>query len=170
MKAAIMIILVGVLGVTLSAVATADSGWYLGGGYTKLDFSAGSEDLDFSTIGAQVGYNLSSSFAVELRGAKGQADDDISGYDFEVDKTVSLLAKFSLANDTNITPYLIGGYTKAWLEGEGGYKEDDGDWSYGAGAAFALTKQLAVSAEYAVLYDKDDSEIIGLSLMANYTF
>ena len=75
MKSVIMIILVGVLGVTLSAVATADSGWYLGGSYTQLDFSAGSEDLDFSTIGAQIGYNLSSSFAIELRGAKGQADD-----------------------------------------------------------------------------------------------
>ena len=158
-------------GLFYTSEAKADAGFYAGVSYSQLDYSeSGIDDLDFSTVGGLVGYNLSSSFAIEIRGAKGQSDDSLYGIGVEIDKTMSVLGKFSLPNETNVTPYVIAGYSKGWLKADGGFKGDESDFSYGIGAAFALTDQLSVSAEYASLIDKDDVEVAALSLMAIYTF
>lgn len=148
----------------------ADSGFYGGVSYSELDYSEPGLDLDFATIGGLVGYKLSNTFAIEVRGAKGQTDDDIYGYGVEVDKTMSVFGRFSLPNESNMTPYLIAGFTKAWLEADGGFKADESDYSYGIGVAFALTDELAVSAEYASLLDKDDAEVNAMSLLLTYDF
>ena len=105
----------------------ADSGFYAGASYSQLDYSEPGLDLDFSTVGGLVGYKLSSSFAIELRGAKGQTDDSIYGIGVEVDKTMSVLGRFSLPNETNVTPYVLAGFTKGWLEADGGFKTDESD-------------------------------------------
>ena len=148
----------------------ADSGPYIGVSYSQLDYSEHGLDLDFSTVGGLVGYKLSNAFAIEFRGAKGQTDDDVYGIGVEVDKTMSVFGKFSLPNETNITPYLLGGFSKVWLSADGGYKESESDYSYGIGAAFSLTDQFSVSAEYVVLLDKSDVEINAPSLLLTYEF
>ena len=148
----------------------ADSGFYGGVSYSELDYSEPGLDLDFSTIGGLVGYKLSNTFAIEVRGAKGQTDDDIYGYGVEVDKTMSVFGRFSLANQSNITPYLLGGFSKGWLSADGGYKVDETDFSYGLGLAFSLTDELAVSAEYVSMLDTDDAEVNAASLLLTYDF
>ena len=138
-----------VLAVTCLGASTqcfADSGLYAGVSYTQLDYSEPGVDLDFTTVGGVLGYNLSSAFAIELRGARGQSDDSAYGVGVEVDKTMSVLGRFSLPNETNITPYVLAGFSKAWLKADGGYKDDGGDYSYGLGLAFSLTDSFAVSA------------------------
>jgi len=138
--------------------------------YSQLDYSEPGLDLDFSTVGGLIGFKLSNAFAIELRGAKGQTDDDVYGIGVEVDKTMSVLGRFSLPNETNVTPYVVAGFSKAWLSADGGFKTDVSDYSYGIGLAFSLTNELAVSAEYVSLLDKDDAEINAASLMVTYTF
>ena len=155
---------------TFAPDAKADAGWYGGVSYSQLDYSEPGLDLDFSTIGGLVGYKLSSSFAIEVRGAKGQTDDSIYGIGVQLVKTMSVLGRFSLPNETNVTPYVIAGFSKGWLSADGGFKTDESDYSYGIGAAFSLTDQFAISAEYMSLLDKDDVEVSALSLIATYDF
>lgn len=170
MKITKIILGVFILGAAFAEVATADGGFYVGASYSQLDYSEPGIDLDFTTIGGLVGYKLSSSFAIEIRGAKGQSDDELYGIGVEVDKTMSVLGRFSLPNETNVTPYVVAGFSKGWLSADGGFKTDESDYSYGIGAAFALTDQFAVSAEYVSLLDKDDVEVAALSLIATFEF
>ena len=165
-----------ILGVVLAVACFApsycyaDEGFYIGATYSQLDYSEPGLDLDFSTVGGLVGYKLSNAFAIEVRGAKGQRDDSLYGIGVEVDKTFSVFGKFSLANETNVTPYALFGFTKAWVKADGGFKANESDYSYGIGAAFSLTDEFSISAEYVVLLDKSDVEVNAASLMAIYTF
>ena len=170
MKTSVFTLIISAVFCFNTSYCFADAGFYGGVSYSQLDYSEPGLDLDFSTIGGLVGYKLSNSFAIEVRGARGQRDDSLYGVGVEVDKTFSVLGRFSLPNETNVTPYVVAGFTKAWLEVDGGYKVNESDYSYGIGAAFSLTDQFAVSAEYVVLLDKDDAEINALSLIATYDF
>ncbi len=163
-----MVVLLAAWG--FSEKAEADAGWYAGVSYSQLDYSEPGLDLDFSTVGGLIGFKLSNSFAIEFRGAKGQTDDSVYGIGVQVDKTTSVLGRFSLPNETNVTPYVVAGFSKGWLSADGGFKTDESDYSYGIGAAFALTDQFSVSAEYVSLLDKSDVEVAALSLIATYEF
>jgi len=82
----------------------------------------------------------------------------------------SIFGRLSLANDTNITPYVLAGYSKAWIDIEGYGGDSDSDFSYGAGVGFELTEGLSVAAEYVVLADKTDYDLNEFNVNLVYTF
>ena len=162
-----------IMAVILSAftlTAQADAGFYAGVNYSKINYEESYGDLDFATLGGILGYNLSSTFGVEVRYARGQSGDDIEGYSVKIDNTVSVLGRLSLQNDTNLTPYVVAGYTRGELDIEGYGSDSTSDFSYGAGVGFELTKGLSAGVEYMVLIDKDSYEFNALSASLIYAF
>jgi opacity protein-like surface antigen len=143
--------------------------------YGGVSFS--SVDLDGvspKAIGAHVGAKLSENLAAEARFGIGMGDDK----GFEVDNYYSVLAKGILPIQDNLSVYgLVGfsrvavSYSETWCdpffgcfkaEGEG----SDSGLSLGAGAEFALTPKISVSAEYLMMVDDADA----LSVAASYKF
>ena len=113
--------------------------------------------------------DMSSTFGLEVRGSSGLADDDIQGYEFSIDKMISVFGRLSLQNDTNITPYILGGYTKVWVDTDLG-SGTDSDLSYGVGAALGLTDDLSVAVEYVVYIDKNSYDFSGPGITLAYKF
>jgi len=155
---------------TFSLFTHADQGVYAGISYTKISYEESGGELDFSTAGGILGYNLSSTFGLEARYSEGQTDDDVHGSDVAIDKMASIFGRLSLANDTNITPYILAGYTKTWVDIEGYGNDSDSDFSYGAGVGFELAKGLSIAAEYIVLIDKNEYDFNQLGVNLVYTF
>ncbi len=170
MNRAILAITIGILSLAYISPASADSGFYAGVNYTKINYEESYGDLDFATVGGILGYNLSSTFGIEARYSQGQSDDSIEGYTVKIDNMLSILGRLSLQNDTNLTPYVVAGYTRGELDIESYGSDDASDFSYGAGVAIELTKGLNAGVEYMVLIDKDSYEFNGLSANLVYTF
>lgn len=164
------IFIVAMLAGVVASPAGADAGGYVGVIYSKIDHSEPGINLNFSTIGGIVGYKLSNSVSVEVRGARAKTHDKLYGVNVELEKTVSILGRLSLPNLTDITPYFLAGYTKGWLKADNGFRVDETDFSYGVGASFSVTNNLGVSVEYLSLFDKDDTEIESFSLLAVWEF
>lgn len=154
---------------TFSLISHSDSGAYAGVSYTQIEYSESAGELDFTTVGGILGYNLSSSFGIEARYSNGQSGDSFHGYDFEIDKMASIFGRFSLQNDTNLTPYLLIGWTKGWIDGDFG-GDSDSDISYGGGVGFELAKGLSIAAEYVVLIEESDYDFNQLGVNLVYVF
>lgn len=170
MKRTIFYTILGILSLAYISPASADSGPYIGATYTQLNYEESGLDLDFSTVGGLVGYNLSSTFGVELRHSRGQSNDDISGYDVDIDSMTSILGRLSLQNDTNLTPYVVVGYSQVEFDIQGFGSDDDEGLTYGAGVGFELTKGLNIGVEYTVVLDKSDYDLTAGSATLVYTF
>jgi len=170
MKICLASIISGFILLAFSVATQADQGVYAGASYSKVSYEASGGELDFSAIGGILGYNLSSTFGLEARYSEGRTDDDANGHDVEIDKVASIFGRLSLANDTNVTPYALIGYTKGWLDIAGYGGDSDSDFSYGAGLGFELAKGLSIAAEYVVLIDKDDYDFNQVGVNLVYTF
>ena len=140
------------------------------GNYAQVEYEESGGSLDFTAATGGLGYNLSSTFGVELRYGQGMSDDSVQGTSFDIDKIVSVLGRLSLQNDTNITPYILAGYTRGWIDIEGGGTAKAEDFSFGAGVGFDITPKLSISAEYFSYIDKNDYDITGPSIGAMYVF
>jgi len=152
-----------------SGLARADAGFYAGASYSQIEYSESAGELDFTTAGAIVGYNLTSSFGLEARYSEGQSGDDFQYHSFEIDKVMSVFGRLSLQNDTNITPYILVGYTRGEIDGDYG-SDSDTDISYGAGVGFELAKGLSIAAEYVVLIEESEYDFTALNATLVYTF
>ena len=128
--------------------AVADAGLYVGANYGQVEYEESAGSLDFTAASAIIGYNLSSTFGIEARYAQGLGDDDIGGTSVDIDTMTSVLARLSLQNDANLTPYVLAGYTQGKLEAEGIGSETAEDFTYGFGLGFRITDKLSLTAEY----------------------
>ena len=154
----------------LFSTASYSGDLYGGIQYSKVDYSESGLGLDFSTVGAIAGYELTNAFAIEARYSKGQSDDSAFGVGFEVDNTYGVYGVVSLPNETNIEPYVVIGYTKGKLSASGYGSESESDFSYGAGISFKLAESLSIRTEYMVLLDKEDYEFNSVSASLIYKF
>jgi opacity protein-like surface antigen len=139
--------------------------------YGGVSFS--SVDLDGvspKAIGAHVGAKLSENLAAEARFGIGMGDD--AGV--EVDNYFSILAKGILPIQDNLSVYGLAGFsrvavTSEWCDPFWGCVSGSGTesgLSLGAGAEFALTPKISLSAEYLMMVDDADA----LSVAASYKF
>lgn len=151
-------------------IASAKENLYAGASFSSVDL----DGVSPSAIGAHVGAKLHPNLAAEARFGIGMGDDK----GFEVDNYYSVLAKGILPIQDNLSVYgLVGfsrvavSYSETWCdpffgcfkaEGEG----SDSGLSLGAGAEFALTPKISVSAEYLMMVDDADA----LSVAASYKF
>ena len=160
---------VGLAILMASNITKADSGYYGGVTYSVLEYSYSGENSDFETIGAIIGYNLSGRVGVELRYAEGSKGDTIIGVPIEIESTTSAFARLSLPNKTNLTPYLLAGFT--YSDVSAGREADRGkiDVGYGAGVEFAISSSLSIAAEYITLVDPN-YDLDGFTLAAMYDF
>lgn len=144
--------------------------------YGGVSFS--SVDLDGvspKAIGAHVGAKLSDNLAAEARFGIGMGDDK----GFEVDNYFSVLAKGILPIQDNLSVYGLVGFSRVAASYSetvcfgGGWgcqtysgEASDSGLSLGAGAEFALTPKISLSAEYLMMVDDADA----LSVAASYKF
>jgi outer membrane immunogenic protein len=148
---------------------SAVAGSYVGFSHGDVGYDESDASLDFSTNTIILGTELSNTFAIEGRYGKGSDDDQIYILDVEIDSVYGLYGKFTLANETSVTPYAIVGYTKGKVKTDYG-SDSESDFSYGLGLEFALSESIAVGAEYLVLLDKDDYEFSSANVNLIYSF
>ena len=130
-----------------------------------------------SAIKLTLGKEVHSNLAVEAVVGNGISGDD----KIYSDTTITLKAKefygvyarpFVKLNE-QVELFARAGYLHAKLEASasGTSISDSGsDFSYGAGAAFSLTKTTAITADYMKYYSKNEMEISGFSLGLRYKF
>ena len=143
---------------------------YGGGSYSKLDYQESAGELNFTTIGAIVGTKLSNHVAIEGRYSSGHEGDDVASYDVDIKSTYGVYGRFSMDNTTNVTPYVIAGYTKAEIHVQGAGNDSADGLSVGAGVSFNLSDKLSVGVEYMSLLDKNDYDVDQVSGTLLYSF
>lgn len=143
---------------------------YGGASFSSVDIG----DIAPSAIGAHIGAKLHPNLAAEVRFGIGMGDDK----GWEIDNYYSVLAKGILPIQDNLSVYgLVGfsrvavSYSETWCDPFYGCFKAEGEasdsgLSLGAGAEFALTPKISLSAEYLMMVDDADA----LSVAASYKF
>lgn len=153
-------------------------GFYVGAAYSALTYSEnGFEDADLGALFARGGYQVNEYVAAEVRLGDGVQDDTISylGYDIKVKlkEYYGVYLKAGIPTGVGLYPYAVIGGTHLKLEASvAGYTASDtsSDVSYGVGVDYWFNPQISAGLEYMKLYDKDGTELSGVSLGLNYKF
>lgn len=186
------VVLAGSFLATAGYAQAQDSGFYLGGHYAQhkveLESDFADTDLKFGVAGVSAGYQLNQFLALEARYAEGIEDEDIvDGSDsakFEIDRNMALMARGSIPLGERFSLFATAGYgeTRYALTYNipgltGSETSTEKGVIYGAGAAFNLTEQLSLVADYTILpelEDKDDglfeSDVSLMTVGLNYRF
>ncbi|NRQ41730.1 porin family protein [Rheinheimera sp. YQF-2] len=186
------VVLAGSFVATAGYAQAQDSGFYLGGHYgqhkVELESDFADTDLKFGVAGVSAGYQLNQFLALEARYAEGIEDEDIiDGSDsakFEIDRHMALMARGSIPLGERFSLFATAGYgeTRYALTYNipgltGSETSTEKGVIYGAGAAFNLTEQLSLVADYTILpelEDKDDglfeSDVSLMTVGLNYRF
>lgn len=154
---------------TFSMCSTAQSENYYSAGATKFESDVGDVSLDYKAITGGYGSVMSDNTSVEFRFGIGIGDYSIVNPEgetttSEIDYYYGAYLKFN-AKSGQIKPYAIIGFTKLEMSSVyslDGVKESGmvDDFSYGLGVDF----ENGLNLEYMQYFDKDGSEINGLSL------
>lgn len=176
MKSALILALIAGVTTTYSFAGSPAEGkdWYVGGSYniTQTDV-AGVAEYDLDTFGLQGGYQITDVIAVEMRAGMGVTDDTALNIDAEIANYVGVYAKFGIPSNTVVYPYVILGFTDFEFDysrdalAEGGRHNDV---SYGFGLSFTVNNLFDIYGEYMRWFDKDEVEIEGFGLGANWRF
>ena len=151
-----------IAGATLMASNVAMADLYGGVGYTAAELEIGSTDFDLGALYGRFGSQFNENISGEFRVGVGVADDDVRGFNVEIDKYFGGYVRGSLPLNDGIMPYIIVGITDVDIDTDAGSDSDD-DLSYGIGLDFKIDNQLMLNVEYMSMYDDDDVEITGLS-------
>lgn len=165
---------------TLSATAAADmyktggGSLFAGGNYTFVNVDGDGFDEDLGTLSAKVGGYITPIFGLEARAGFGVADEDVGfNTDLSVNSFFGGYATINAVNSSPLTPYGIVGFTRYELELDGpglSAKEDETDFSFGAGVNMAITEELSGNLEYMRYVDKDDVTVDGIGLGLTFNF
>lgn len=156
----------------LSGNVVAD--WYVGGLYTYAIVAPKvitDDEFSPSVLTLKGGYDVFKYFGIELRASAGISDGErISA---GVEQTISIDSMYGgylklQGGGRNANPYLMLGYTKVDLEGEGGGVTvkpiEDESVSYGLGVDAALSETIFYTLEYMQYYDDDAGTVSGIGL------
>lgn len=164
-----------------SAVANpAQSSFYGGISYSKVDVSDGDVSLDLPVLSGRLGGFINENISLEARFGVGAGDDSFyvgppldGDVTVEVSRMLGFYARIGGYIDRNIYPYFIIGHTSVDYD----FKfagmtdsEDDSDTSFGLGVDLMTGQQLIINAEYLQLLDADGVEADGLSIGATFRF
>lgn len=166
------------LGLTTFAAAHAQTGLYAGVGVAQVQYKEdGFQSLEPTAITFRVGSQLNPNFAVEARLGTGLSDGSgtFSGIPIsaEIDNFYGVYAKGIIPVTSWFAPYAMVGYTHAKVTARaGGFSasNSDSDFSYGIGADFPVSKNIAINLEYARLFAGDGYNADAISLGVAYKF
>ena len=156
--------------IALTSVASlASAEGYLGANYSFID----EDDVELGALVVKGGYKFTDWAAVEGRAGLGITDDSYHGVDIELNSLYGAYFVAGLPTDSGFYPYVLAGYTKAEVEASGfgvSFKEDDSDFSYGLGADYYFSDNVAANLEFIRYMDKNDSELDAINLGVTYKF
>lgn len=164
-------------------VTASESGFYAGVAYSYMDglWTTGKSDsqsslrwkeIEYKAAMLQAGYKVNKYFAVEGRywttfgdGDHRTKDEEYSDSVFDYTSVYGIYAKpmYPVMDDFNV--YGLLGYAHSELENESGMSQsgsdrgaewtahDDGGFSYGIGADYAVSENISLFVDYVVLFD-----------------
>ena len=162
----------GVLFMAYSANASADNGLYGGGLYGEALYEEGQASLDMGASSLILGVSFNDYVASECRYGSG-GSDSLYGTTLELDSVYGCYVLFQLPVNKYITPYVIGGYTKAQATVSNAYysSTDSGSGSsIGFGIKSELNSHFSLRLERIELIDKDGYTLEQTSLAALWQF
>lgn len=138
----------------------------------NLDFDG--VDSDFNSLGLRLvaGMKLDDYLAVELHGATGGSDSNY-GLDIELDYLVGGFLKGIVPLGESARLFGLLGYSEVKITASGyGLSESgrDDDISFGAGAEFDVSDNLAISADITRYLSKSDYDLDAYSVGLRYRF
>jgi len=139
-------------------VAPDASGFYLGTGYsyTTADASVGiiSADDNLNTLALIAGYKVNEYIAVEGRYSMSNTGNMFSDFDTNYD-TWAVYAKPMYPVTEELDVYALVGYAKS------DFIDNDGGFSYGAGASYEVLENVEFFVDYTVLADNTIAVVTG---------
>jgi opacity protein-like surface antigen len=162
---------------------TEDEGLYLGLAYTHLSHDADHRgativsEMDFSAVTLQAGYKFNPYIAVEGRYGFTLGDSSDSGLtidDAEIGVWgIYIKPMYPVSPEFDI--YALLGYAGTKAEDRNNVLEvDESGFSWGVGAAYSVTEEFSVFADYVVFYDDSsvryDHVIDGFNFGVSYQF
>lgn len=156
--------------------AQAEQTGYIGLNYAPYELSDGSTDLTLPVVYATLGGQVHENIAVEVRAGLAAGEDTAYVFGTPVDVELSQLVGANIRLGAPVTetiyPYVMLGYNRVELEASAfgsSFDETESDVAYGLGARFMVAERISITAEYALIYDKDGEEIDGFSVgIANH--
>ena len=167
MKKALITCLILIL--SISVVQAEEEGWFFfGAGLGLYRLDGGAKDAEPINTFLRGGISLNRYLDVGIEFSSTQSEDEIDGFDFEIDTTfVYLKLNYVLNDDTKV--YVLGGATEVELTttfpqpilGRSKARNDDTGIGYGVGIEFRQDSNGAVIFEYINYFDDefDDSDI-----------
>jgi hypothetical protein len=160
----------------LATSIQANSEIYIGAGATAIKYKNDSLDANAHLWGALavIGNQITENFGLELRGGPGIGDDEIiSGVDLSLEYFASAYTRLGVKANNSTYLYTLLGLTELKAEADisGNTASDtENSFSYGFGALIGDTTGLHFSVEYVNYYDKNETNIRGLTSSVRYTF
>lgn len=167
----IAILAVAVLGLYPLTTA-ADTGLYGGALYGEVQYEEGQASLDMGASSLILGVSFNDYVASECRYGTGSSDS-LYGTTLKLDNYYGCYVLFQLPVNQYITPYIIGGYTKAEATVSNAYHSstDTGSGSsLGFGIKSELNNHFSLRLERLELIDKDGYTLEQTSLAALWQF
>ncbi len=168
---------------SLNAVAAGESGKsYVGAQYSFVTYTESDiPDFNPTALVFRGGYKLNKNFALEGRFGFGLSSDSqiVSGInlDLEVDTIYGAYGIGYMPVSDKVDVYGILGVTQGKLSATASLGSisasvtgDDSDISYGVGADFNVSNQVAINIEYMSYFSKSDFDASALSIGANFNF
>ncbi len=141
---------------------------YFSVGVSRISFDSDlGVNFDNSLIEGRFGYNINSTFAVELRAAGSVSDDNYLGVNVEIDSYVGayVVAQLPLGKTLNLYGFAGAANVSITATGLGlSTTGNDTDASFGVGFSVKLPRNSAINLEYTDLYRKDNIDISSVSL------
>lgn len=154
-------------------VNAADDGLYFGVNLAQINYKEdGFSTASPKALVLRLGKELNPNVAIEGRIATGISDDTTSGVKIELDGAYGVYFKGIIPGAT-VSPYGLVGYTNGEITASvPGFSisDDEGDFSYGIGLDFAVSKTFGVNVEFAKLFTGDGYKVDGLSVGATFRF
>lgn len=148
---------------------------YYGAGLAHLDIPIDGIDDEMldatvTSLHGLVGTRFNENFSGEIRLGIGISDDNNLGdvgLNFKLKNYFGVYAKAGAQISEIIYPYVVAGYTRGKMEvsvlgdSESG---SEGDFSFGVGVDFSISKTTKLNLEYMNYLDKDGTELSGFGL------
>lgn len=144
-------------------------GLYAGLNYTFMDLDFDGPSADVGTLSGKVGVMANEFLGIEARAGFGVDDDRIAGNKVELNSFFGGYATLNMVNQSPVTPYAVLGFTRVEAT-FGPVKDDDSDFSYGAGVNFQFAQNLSGNLEYMRYYDDSNITVDGIGLGVQMNF
>lgn len=158
----------GALALSITAAQAQEARPYFGVQYNYVELDGGGE-AKLDAVAGRLGLGFNPYLSAELRLGLGFGSDRVGGTKVELDHYYGGYVRLAMPTTTQLTPYLLGGYTRVKTDPQLRSSARD-DFGYGVGVDLSLDHALALNLEYARLLDSSRVDMDALSLGFTYSF